>query len=124
MMVKKDEALGGGDLRWKVRLEKRTASTDGYGNTQGAFTPQFTRRAYIGPMKGGESVIAGRLEGRAPTIIVVRHDPETVTITTDWIAVEVLGDGTDGKTFNIRQIDDMERRNRFLTLLCEYGVAS
>lgn len=123
-MVKRAENIGAGDLRFSIRFEKRATTDDGYGNVRGSWTTQFTRRAYIGPMRGGESVIAGRLEGTRPTIIVVRYDSSTKTISNDWRAVEVLPDGTDGVVYAVRQAEDMEREYKFVTLLCEGGVAA
>ncbi|MGE0845837.1 MAG: phage head closure protein [Flavobacteriaceae bacterium] len=123
-MVKRTEQIGAGDLRWLVSLQRRIDVSDGYGNHKGEWSSQFRRRAYIGPMRGGESVIAGRLEGTAPTIIVVRYSSETKAITSDWRVVELLPDGTEGPAYAIRQAEDMERERQWITLLCERGVAA
>lgn len=123
-MVKRTDRIGAGDLHWRVSFERRVTRNDGYGNQQAEWVPQFTRRAYIGPMKGGEDVIAGRLEGRAPTIIVIRHDSQTKAITPDWRALEIAPDGNVAAELAIRQAEDMERERRWITLLCERGVAA
>lgn len=120
-MPKRTEALGAGDFRSTVRLEKRAASTDQFDNeTTGDWEAQFTRRAYIGPMKGGETVIAQRLEGRQPAVIVLRHDAETKTITNDWRAIEIRHDGSE-VTYAIHDVRDMENRRKHVTLLCAAG---
>lgn len=121
-MVKRTESLGAGDLRSKVRLEKRGIVDDGFGNpVAGDWEAQFTRSAYIGPLKGGESVIAARLEGRQPAVIVLRYSALTRTITNEWRAVEIRQDGTE-VIYAIADARDMENRRRHITLLCEAGI--
>jgi len=83
-------------LRDRVSLEKREEVDDGYGNTYGQWVPQFERDACILPSKGGETVIAARLQSVQPALII----------------------------YNIRTSADMERRGRFITMLCESGVAT
>nr|WP_313011930.1 phage head closure protein [Brucella intermedia] len=107
-------------LRDRVRLEKREEIDDGYGNTYGQWVPQFERDACILPSKGGETVIASRLQSVQPALIIVRFDTETATITPTWRLIETRS----GTVYNIRTAADMERRRRFITLLCESGVAT
>lgn len=117
-----------GRLRSRVRFDKRgvpavtsPASPD-YGNSEGDWQSQFTKWAEVRPIKGGEGVIAARLTGRQPVLVFVRSDSETRLVTTDWRAIEVLADGTE-RLYNIRGVEDMERKNAYLTLICERGVA-
>ena len=107
-------------LRDRVSLEKREEVDDGYGNTYGQWVAQFERDACILPSKGGETVIASRLQEVQPALIIVRFDAETATITAEWRLIEVRS----GTIYNIRTSADMERRGRFITMLCEAGVAT
>ncbi|KAB2771014.1 phage head closure protein [Brucella anthropi] len=107
-------------LRDRVRLEKREEVDDGYGNTYGQWVAQFERDACILPSKGGETVIASRLQEVQPALILVRYDAETATITAAWRLIETRS----GTVYNIRTSADMERRGRFITMLCESGVAT
>lgn len=107
-------------LRDRVRLEKREEVDDGYGNTVGMWVAQFERDACILPSKGGETVIASRLQSVQPALIIVRYDAETATITAAWRLIETRS----GIAYNIRTVADMERRGRFITMLCESGVAT
>lgn len=124
-----------GRLKAKVRFEARedllagspawggsSPTEEDYGNTEGTWQTQFTRWADIQPLRGGEAVMAARLEGKQPVLIIVRRDSDTKGITTDWRAVEIMPDATE-RSYNIRAGDDMERDNRFVTLLAERGVA-
>ena len=69
-------------------------------------------------LRGGESVMAARLEGRAPTILIVRSTAQTRTITTDWQAI----DDTTGDTYNVRSVS-MRQQNDYLDILAEKGVS-
>ncbi|MCO7728371.1 phage head closure protein [Brucella intermedia] len=107
-------------LRDRVSLEKREEVDDGYGNTYGQWVPQFERDACILLAKGGETVIAARLQSVQPALIIVRYDVETATINAAWRLIEIRS----GTAYNIRTVADMERRSRFITMLCESGVAT
>ena len=108
------------DLRDRARLEQHEEIDDGYGNTVGNWVTRFERDACIIPSKGGETVIASRLQEVQPALIVVRLDAETTTITADWRLNEVRS----GTIYNIRTSADMERRGRWWTMLCEAGAAT
>lgn len=108
------------DLRDRVRLERHEEIDDGYGGVVGQWVTQFERNACILLSKGGETVIAARLQSIQPALIIVRHDAETATITAAWRLIETRS----GTIYNIRTSADMERRRRFITMLCEAGVAT
>lgn len=108
------------DMRDRVSLEKHEEIDDGYGNVVGGWVPQFERDACILPSKGGETVIAARLQSIQPALIIVRYDAETSTITPDWRLIELRS----GAIYNIRTSADMERRGCWWTMLCEAGVAT
>lgn len=61
-----------------------------------------------------------RLQEVQPALIIVRFDAETATITAAWRLI----DARSGMIYNIRTAADMERRRRFITMLCEAGVAT
>jgi head-tail adaptor len=107
------------DLRDRVSLERREEAYDEYGNSYpGPWAAQFERDACILLSKGGETVIASRLQSIQPALIIVRFDAETATITADWRLIEVRS----GTTYNIRTSADMERRGRWWTMLCDAGA--
>ena len=108
------------DLRDRVSLERQEEVDDGYGGVVGQWVTQFERNACILLSKGGETVIAARLQSIQPALIIVRHDAETATITAAWRLIETRS----GTIYNIRTSADMERRGRFITMLCEAGVAT
>lgn len=75
---------GAGQLYERVAWDERQAASDGYGNVQGAFVEQFQTRAGFVYLRGSESVIAARLEGRQPIVVRVRASSQTRRIAPDW----------------------------------------
>lgn len=73
-------------VAWDCREEGNPDSPVDYGNTVLDWAEQFTCRAAFIHLRGGESVLAGRLEGRHTQIIRVRSSSKTRAITTDWRA--------------------------------------
>lgn len=111
-----------GDLRFKIRFDKQTEASDPAGGTLTTWTTQFSRRADIKPMRGSEPVLAQRLTGVQPVLIIVRYDSETKTIDTSWRAVEILDD-VPVKYYALKTAEDMERRRKFITMVAEAGTA-
>jgi head-tail adaptor len=113
---------GAGDLRFNVRFDKLVGGDDAAGGaTDGEWTEQFTRRADIRPLKGGEPVQQQRLKSVQPALIIVRKDSETSLIKEDWRAVELQG-STEVGIYAIKTVEDMEREGEFLTIMAERGA--
>lgn len=109
----------GGDLYYKVNCQKRVEQDDGLGNTVSGFATQFTVRATYKHLRGGESVMASRLENKHPIIITVRASSQTREITSDWRLI----DARDGTVWAVRDVT-AETDRQFISLLCERGVAA
>ena len=109
---------GSGQLHYQVALLKRIEQDDGMGNTVSDFVEQFQTRAEFIHLRGGESVLAGRLQGKHTQVIRVRNSSSTRMISTDWM----LRDVRTGKSFDIRDIEQ-EVNRQFIALTCESGVA-
>lgn len=116
----------------KVAFDRREVLQDGRGNVQGEFAEQFERYAGYTFMRGGEAVIASRLEGRQPIIVRVRRDSDTSLITSDWRIRDLgkgewIGTGNDaywsGVILAIRSIIETTD-HRFLDIMAESGVAA
>jgi head-tail adaptor len=102
----------------RFAFDKRKTESDGAGNTIGAWEQQFVTWASRLDLRGGENVMAARLEGRKPVVIGVLRETRTVAVTTDWRC----RDARTGETFNIRSIQPGEKRD-MIEFLCEAGVA-
>jgi SPP1 family predicted phage head-tail adaptor len=110
-----------GRLRHLVRLERPAKQNDGYGNVENGWQEIQTLSAEIKPMRGSETVEAGKLEGRLAYEILIR-----------WNAT--LGDGRlsnadravnarTGEVYNIRTVENRDMKRQWLTITAEAGVA-
>lgn len=106
------------DLSYSVAFDKRTDAGDGFGNTVSDWAEQFRCRAAYRHLRGGETVISGRLTGRHPQLITVRASVRTRQIDADWRA----RDTRTGDVFNIRDVTH-ETDRAWITLLVEKGAA-
>lgn len=112
---------GAGDLRERVKFQRRTDADDGYGNVEGAWADlDVVRSCALTPTRGGEAIQAGRLSGTAAWDLWVRSDSGTRSLTTGDRAVHMR----DGRTFNITfGPADMDGRRTWLLLQCTTGQA-
>lgn len=108
-----------GELRERFEFQERVTSSDGYGNEQGAWAARYECNARRQLLRGGEQVMASRLEGRSPAILTIRANNQARLIKTDWRARDIRSE----EIWNIRSISPSERRD-FLDLLVERGVAT
>lgn len=108
-----------GDLRNRVSLWGQGPDVDdGFGGSvPGPFEEQGIEHAKIHFLRGGETVMAGRLTGTQPGIFTVRQNELTRSMTTAW---EIKTE--DGATYNVRGINDPDGRNAWLEILAEKGV--
>lgn len=107
-----------GKLYYSFAFDKREDVSDGMGNTRASWAEQFRCSAGKLVMRGGETVMAARLEGRQPVILTVRSETRTKAINSDWRARDVR----TGETYNVRSSQHGESR-AYIELLCEAGVA-
>lgn len=77
---------GAGELTNRVRFDQR--ELDANGLRQGPFVEGFTVWARLIPLRGGEGVIAQRLESSQPYVITVRDSSQTRAITTGFRAFD------------------------------------
>jgi len=117
--------IAAGNFRHRVGFYSRIEITDAYGNVVTGFAeqPELTCAAAIAPKLGGESILAGRLQGTSLVNITVRRSRATDQIALDWCAKNERS----GETYNIRSkidpLQDSSQRGRVWEMLCEKGVA-
>jgi SPP1 family predicted phage head-tail adaptor len=110
---------GAGQLYQRVAFDKEVPGSDGYGGTTNGWEEQFQCRAGYTHLRGGESVMAARLEGTHSIVIRIRASSNTRVVTTDW---RVRDTRTD-VIYNIRDITPSDDR-AFLDILVQSGVAA
>lgn len=117
-MVKRS---GAGALTERVHFKRRDEQDDGYGNpVAGDWTTQFTEPARLQPKLGSEPVLAARLTGVQPFLLVVRSSARTRGVTPAWRAVNAR----TGAEYNIRTVANVDERNAWLEMLVQEGVAT
>lgn len=115
-----------------VAFDERQKVSDGHGNYEGDFLEAFQCRAGFTYLRGTESVIAARLEGRQPIVVRVRASSNTRQIDRDW-RMRDLRDGQwvgasgedywDGPVYAVRSVIPTEDR-RYIDITVEQGVAA
>lgn len=109
-------------LYYRVHCQIEAPGADELGNPVpggGGWQTQFSVRAAYRHLRGGESVMAGRLQGQHSQIITVRCSTQSKLITAGWRLV----DARDGTVFNVRDVTP-ETDRQWISLLCERGVAA
>lgn len=76
---------GAGDLKHRITFQRR--ANDANGDPLGAWTNQFTVWTKMVWLRGSESAVHQRLEGRQPLALVVRTSSQARQIDTTWRAV-------------------------------------
>lgn len=110
-------------LNTPVRFDSRPDAAgggDGYGNKRAEFAPGVTRQAEVIPLRGGEAIVAARLQGRTVIQIKVRKDPETALVTRGHRVV-VSAVGPLAGTYDLKDVTDArdERPGQYLSMLAE-----
>lgn len=120
-----------GQLYEKVAFDERETQSDGHGNFEAGFVQEFQRRASFTYLRGTESVIAARLEGRQPIVVRVRRDEDTLRIRSDW-RMRNLREGQwqdsnellwSGTLYAVKSVALTEDR-RWIDIIVESGVAA
>lgn len=111
--------FGAGDLKERVAFDKRVDREDGLGNTVDEWEEQFSVRAGYMHLRGGEAVLASRLENRHPQVIRIRASIQSRLITADWRC----RDTRTGDEFAIRDVT-LTTDRKWVDVLCERGVAA
>lgn len=108
-----------GNLDRRVTLQRPTQTPDGMGGTEAGWQDVVQVWAGFKYLRGSESVMAGRLQGRVTAVVTVRRNLATAPITADWR----LSEGSPATVWNVRSVIPTNDRS-CLELTCESGVAT
>ncbi|PWR24568.1 head-tail adaptor protein [Zavarzinia aquatilis] len=123
---------GAGDLVRRVAFDARDVLDDGFGNGVETWQQRLVCRAGFTFLRGGESVIAARLEGRQPIVVRVRASSSTRQIGADWRmrdlragawAADAGGAYWAGPVYAVRSVIPSPDR-QWLDIMVESGVAA
>ena len=102
-----------GRMRYKVELQKPTNTRDTGGGLTEAFSTLTTLFADIEQTRGNESLKQGQVKEQTTHIFTIRYRKDIGT------NMRML---YDEDAYNIRNIKNIDNRNRFLEVECELGV--
>jgi head-tail adaptor len=108
-----------GQLYEHVAFDERQMVSDGHGNVEGEFVQVFQCRAGFTFLRGSESVIAARLEGRQPIVVRVRASSQSKQIEPDWR----MRDVRTGAAYAVQSVAATPDR-QWLDILVSSGVAA
>ena len=115
----KTEPTTSSQLFERVAWESRQTADDGFGNEQGTFVEQFETYAEFIHLRGGEAVVAARLEGRQPTVVRIRATAQALLIKPDW----QMRDTRTSALYAVRSVAPTRDR-RWVDVMVEGGVAA
>lgn len=115
-MAKKTVA---GKLFERVAFESQDSASDGFGGRLTQWVERFSRAAAYHHLRGGETVLAARLENRHPQVITVRRCSETIRVSSEWR----IRDTRTGAVFAIKDVEP-ETNRAYISFLCEKGIAA
>lgn len=111
-----------GDLRWKVRFDRRKALTgDTDGNPQGGYeTFIIAKRVKLLPTRGGELTIGDRMAGKSSFDMWVPADSEARRVRPgDRIADITSDDPADWRLFRCAFAEIMDDRGEWILMQLE-----
>lgn len=113
---------GAGDLRGRFDFQKHSIADDGFGNpTVGEFQTVFSAAGRLIPLRGGETVLAGRLLGQQTYALSIRSSIQARTVTTDWRVI----DARTGRIYQIKSpASDADQKNAYLDMLVQEGAVT
>lgn len=109
-----------GELRTKVEFYSNQGTPDSFGQygAENQLTLVHTANAKIEDMSGNEALKFERVAAKAGVKIIIRYSSVL-----KFSAGNKLSALIDGEYYNVRHIKNWERRNRWLTIRAEAGVA-
>jgi head-tail adaptor len=113
------QKMAAGRLDQRFQFSVRVEQEDGAGNFEGVFVPQFEMAASCKFLRGGETVMASRLQNVQKVILTIRNCTQSRLITAGWKARDIRS----GVEYAIHEDPQVSDDRGFLEMLCQSGVA-
>lgn len=110
--------MSAGRLFESVAFDEPIGVIDQYGGTDADWAERLTARAGFLNLRGGEAVMASRLEGKQPVVVTIRSHAAALAIDTGWR----MRDLRKGHDYNIRSVVQSDDR-QFIEITAVRGVA-
>lgn len=109
---------GAGHLNERVAFDRRVTLDDGHGNKRGEFEERFQCWGGYTYLRGGETVIAARLEGRQPIVVRIRSSSASRAVAPDWR----MRDLRTGVAYAVQSVTRSDDR-AFVDVMVQSGTA-
>lgn len=120
--------MDAGVLDRRLDFEAPKALDDGAGNYVDGFVLQFTQAANVKYLRGGEGVLASRLNATQPVVITIRRSIQSQQIAPDWRVVDKRGGvdqfGLPRVVYAIKEFPRESDDRGFLEMLAVRGVTA
>ena len=73
-----------GSLDHRAEFALRETILDDYGGTRDDWVVQFVEWAGVRYLRGGEAVMAARMQSRNPVVVTIRNSALARTVTSEW----------------------------------------
>ncbi|WP_312529933.1 phage head closure protein [Paracoccus sp. (in: a-proteobacteria)] len=104
-----------GDLTKRATFQRPHKEKDADGKVIHTYPEAFTAWVNLKPLRGGESVMASRMQSRSPAIVTFRSSTQARAVTSEWRVV------IDGRIYESKE-DPRETQDRALfEMLVEGG---
>lgn len=110
--------MNSGKLFEAVAFDSPTLSADAYGGTENGWAEEFTTRANFKYLRGGETVMSARLQGKQPVVVTIRAHEKAQLVDPSYR----MRDTRRGHEYNIRSVVPSDDR-AFIEITAERGVA-
>ncbi|UPT93023.1 phage head closure protein [Bradyrhizobium barranii subsp. apii] len=107
-----------GDLRSEIKLERQVLTPDGAGGSTVEWVEVVTTPARIKYLKGGETVMAGRLQGNQTVVVTLRNQPGLGDADTTWR----LTSTRSNRVYDIKAFT-LSEDGAWLDILADTGVS-
>lgn len=111
--------MSAGKLQHRVIFDEPQSTRDEAGGEVQSWQARFNVAADFIRLRGNEKVVAARMEGTQPTVIIVRVSADTAQIRSDWRA----RDARTGEEFNIHVPVKSDDR-KYYEIMATSGVAT
>lgn len=98
---------------YRATFQQPVEDVDDDGQIVQRYDGQFVDRVKLRFLRGGETVMAARLESRTPVIITIRNSARARQVTSEWRVV------IDGRIYDIKEDPRPTENRRDLEVLAE-----
>jgi len=113
--------MNSGRLADLVSFQEPEVERDADGQLIQGYVERFKAWAHVRHLRGGESVMAARMQSRSPAILTIRNSAAARAVTSEWRAVVRDRTGIE-RVYEMREDPRPTDGSGFLEMLAESGA--